>query len=72
MRPVIENDFLKDEFKGKQVNDYEFREDGVIVRKDRWEMGIRRISGILGYRDFEIIDLIDEVQRLKDKDISDE
>jgi len=38
MRSVTENNFRKEEFKGKDPLGYEFREDGAIVRKDRWEM----------------------------------
>lgn len=70
MREVIENDFRKDEFKGKNPKDYEFRDDGAIVRKDRWEMGIRRIASIFKYSDFEIEDMIEDIQLLKDKEIN--
>ena len=39
-RMVTEEDFRMPEFRGAKVEDYEFRKDGKIVRKDRWERGI--------------------------------
>lgn len=63
-RPVTENDFRKDEFKDKDPADYEFRHDGKIVRKDRWETGIKTISAILNFRDYEIQDLVERVREL--------
>ena len=65
---VTENDFRKDEFKDKDPKDYEFRKDGVIVRKDRWEMGMRIIASILVEGDYEIDDIIQMVRDLKIKD----
>jgi len=50
-----------------KIEDYEFRADGAIVRKDRWEMGIRSIFNIVtdGYVDFEINDIVEIVRDLK-------
>ena len=36
-REVTEADFRMPEFKDAEPKDYEFRADGKIVRKDRWE-----------------------------------
>lgn len=44
-RQVTERDFRMPEFRNADPNDYEFRDDGVLVRKDRWEMGVVRIAG---------------------------
>lgn len=60
MRAVTERDFRRPEFMEANPEDYEFRADGEIVRKDRWEMGFRRIVSIAGCcsRDFEIDDVV--------------
>lgn len=65
-RPVSERDFRMPEFRDADPNDYEFREDGKIVRKDRWEQGIRSIVSIVRSprSDFEIDEVIEEI-RLK-------
>lgn len=65
-RTVTEEDFRMPEFRGAKVEDYEFREDGKIVRKDRWERGIYRINEALGdpRREFEIDDLVSAVRAL--------
>jgi len=65
-REVTENDFRKREFQGKDPADYEFRGDGEVVRKDRWEEAIHRIRYILGdtRRDFEVNDIVSAVEAL--------
>jgi len=63
---VTENDFRKDEFKDKDPEDYEFRDDGVIVRKDRWQMGMLNIAAILNLRDFEIENVVEIVRKHKE------
>jgi len=72
-RQVTENDFRKDEFKDANVEDYEIRDDGAVVRKDRWEQGIRKIASILSinYADinftrgeFEIGDVVLAVDKV--------
>lgn len=68
-RAVTENDFRKDEFKNKDPDDYEFRNDGKIVRKDRWEMGIRNISSILSLREIEVADVVERVRELNQHNI---
>lgn len=66
MRDVTEEDFRMPKFRGKDPKDYEFREDGEVVRKDRWETAIYRIRSILGdrRREFEIEDVINAVDAL--------
>lgn len=61
MRKVTEDDFRMPEYKGAKVEDYEFRLDGQLVRKDRWQMGIYRMISILqlNSRDFEISEALD-------------
>ncbi|MEG0969430.1 MAG: hypothetical protein RSG92_29145, partial [Pseudomonas sp.] len=53
---VTERDFRMPEFRDAKPEDYEFRGDGKIVRKDRWETGIYSIRYALGdrRREFEI------------------
>lgn len=48
MRKVTLDDFIIPEYRGKNPEDYEFRHDGKIVRKDRWETGIHKIHTMLG------------------------
>lgn len=65
-REVTERDFRMPEFRDADPKDYEFRGDGKIVRKDRWEMGIQRIRELVGLNvsEFEIPEVIDAVRRL--------
>lgn len=67
-RAVIEADFRIPEFRDAKPEDYEFREpDGKLVRKDRWERGIRKIASILemgGRVGFEIEEVITKVEFL--------
>lgn len=63
---VTERDFRRPEFRDADPKDYERREDGRIVRKDRWERGIRRIRSLLGdhRREFEVDDVVSAVAAL--------
>ena len=66
-RVVTERDFRRPEFYDADPKDYEFRADGAIVRKDRWEMGIRNIwnivnGGLTPRSDFEIKDVVESVR----------
>lgn len=65
-RKVTERDFRRPEFRDSDPSDYEFRGDGKIVRKDRWETGIRRVQFALGMntREFEIDDVVNAVKAL--------
>ncbi|MGL4265160.1 MAG: hypothetical protein ACRCTX_26350 [Afipia sp.] len=67
--PVTERDLRMPEFRhlnAEDLDDYEFREDGKIVRKDRWENAIRRIRSALGdpRREFEIDEVVSAVRAL--------
>ena len=44
-RQVTEKDFRAAEFRDADPADYEFRDDGKLVRKDRWEQGMFEILG---------------------------
>lgn len=54
------------EFRDAKVEDYEFRDDGKLVRKDRWECAIRSIRHLVGItgREFEIPDVVDAVRKM--------
>jgi hypothetical protein len=67
-RQITERDLRIPEFKDSKLEDLEFRDDGAIVRKDRWETGICSIACILtgGAREFEIPDLVERVRALQD------
>lgn len=45
---VTERDFRMPEFWDAKPEDYERREDGRIVRKDRWETTVRAIATAIG------------------------
>jgi len=64
-RPVTERDFRKYEFYDAKPEDYEFREDGKIVRKDRWETAIRSIASLFGMArtHFEIDEIVAHVDQ---------
>lgn len=60
-REVTERDFRAPEFRDAKVEDYEFRGDGALVRKDRWEMAVHRIRELVGQgsrREFEISEVV--------------
>lgn len=66
MSDVTERDLRMPEFRDAKLEDLEFRADGKIVRKDRWETGIRAIRSALGdsRRDFEVADVVQAVKAL--------
>jgi hypothetical protein len=64
---VTERDLRMPEFRDAKLEDLEFRADGKIVRKDRWERGIVRIAHMVGFnsRDgFEIDEVVEKVRVL--------
>lgn len=64
-RQVTELDFRRPEFRDAKPEDYEFRDDGVLVRKDRWETGIHQIKSAVGIRGgFEVSEVVEAVERL--------
>lgn len=62
----MERDLRMPEFRDANLEDLEFRDDGKVVRKDRWETGIRKIRDALGdhRRNFEISDVVQAVNAL--------
>lgn len=66
MRKVTERDIRIPEFRDANVEDLEFRSDGKVVRKDRWETGIHRIRGALGdhRNEFEIDEIVAAVEAM--------
>lgn len=66
MRAVTEEDFRLPEFRGKDPKDYEFRPDGKVVRKDRWENAIHSCRYALGDRrgEFEVDEIVCAVRAL--------
>jgi hypothetical protein len=66
-REVTEKDLRAPEYRQGEPSEYEFRDDGKIVRKDRFEQGMRDISAILfGPRhQYEIPEVVGEVHRLR-------
>lgn len=65
-RQVTESDFRRPEYLGADPKDYEFRADGALVRKDRWERGIKEIVNILhmNSREFEISEVVSRVREI--------
>ena len=65
-RAVTEMDFRRPEFLYAKVEDYELRADGKVVRKDRWENGIRKIASILRIpAEWEISEVVQAVDALE-------
>lgn len=69
MKQATEQDLRMPHLRDADPADYEVREDGAVVRKDRWETGIRNIAGALGWSrtPYEIEDVVREVERLVEK-----
>lgn len=66
-RAVTEIDFRMPEFRDAKTEDYEFRDDGQIVRKDRWERGVRSVASAIGFtgrREWEIEDVVQRVREI--------
>lgn len=65
-KEVTEKDIRIPEFRDAKLEELEFRDDGKVVRKDRWETGIHRIRRALGdrHREFEIDDVCQAVEAL--------
>ena len=63
---ITERDIRMPEFRDAKLEDLERRDDGKIVRKDRWETAIHSIRYALGdrRRDFEIPEIVAAVKAL--------
>lgn len=68
-RQVTELDFRMPEYRDAKTEDFEFRSDGKLVRKDRWETAIGSIRFLVGCsgREFEIPDVVEAVRKLTDE-----
>lgn len=66
-REVTERDLRAAEYSDGKPDEYEFRSDGKIVRKDRFQGGMRDIAAIVfGYgHDYEIADVVKAIHRLQ-------
>lgn len=66
MREVTERDLRMPEFRDAKPEDLEFREDGKLVRKDRWETGLRNVASIIGWtrKEWEIQEVVEAVRGL--------
>lgn len=65
-REVTEMDLRLPEFRTTRPDELEFRRDGRLVRKDRWESAVHRIRSIVGQTggEFEIDEVVDGVRCL--------
>jgi hypothetical protein len=66
-RQVTEDDVRLPEFRGIRLDNLEFRDDGKVVRKDRWMMGMYRVAGHLGMsarKGFEIEEVVERIEKL--------
>jgi hypothetical protein len=64
-------DFRMPEFRDAKAEDYEFRDDGTIVRKDRWERGIRNVASAVGFTgrlEWEIDDVVARVREIASRE----
>jgi hypothetical protein len=64
-REVTERDLRMPEFRHiDDLSKLEIRDDGKVVRKDRWEVTVRNIVSLLGWgrRDFECFEVRAEVE----------
>lgn len=75
-RAVTERDFRMQQFRDADPADYEMRDDGRIVRRDRWEMTVRKIAGLMGYdaregfeTDLLVMTVSSLVDRAEEKDV---
>ena len=63
----MERDLRAADYRDGKPDEYEFRSDGKIVRKDRFQSGMRDIAAIVfgcGY-DYEIADVVKAIHRLQ-------
>ena len=66
-REVTERDLRAAEYRDGKPDKYEFRSDGKVVRKDRFQSGMRDIAAIVfgcGH-DYEITDVIKSIHSLQ-------
>lgn len=68
-KKVTEQDFRLPEFRDADPEDYEFRDDGKVVRKDRWKTGMHSVASAMGFPrgGFEIDDVVEAVRQMAKK-----
>lgn len=73
-REVTERDLRQPQFRDVKPDELEFRRDGVLVRKDRWEQGFRRVASLLSRYDkaidkngFEIDEIVNHLDKILDQ-----
>lgn len=66
-RQVTERDLRRPEFMDCEPDDLEWRDDGTLARRDRWERGIREIAGIVGVNPRKVFEVDDVVRLVRDK-----
>jgi len=64
-RAVTEQDFRLPQYRDAKVEDYEFRGDGKLVRKDRFQTGMRDIAWLFFSSDYEIPEVVARVEFIK-------
>lgn len=71
-RKVTERDLRLPEFRDiENLDELEFRDDGKVVRKDRWQQAITAIVGAIGWarREYELPEVVEQVrQHVSDTD----
>ena len=69
---VTADDFIMPEFRNANPKNYERRGDGKIVRKDRWETGLRNIATIVGMgrSEFEISQVVERIRQLASHELA--
>lgn len=67
MREVTEQDLRAPQYREGKPDEYEFRDDGKIVRKDRFVRGMQDIAAIIfgGRHQYEIAEVVAAVHRLQ-------
>ncbi len=67
MHEVTERDLRAPQYRDGNPDEYEFRADGKIVRKDRFVRGMQDIAAILfgGRHQYEIAEVVAAVHRLQ-------
>lgn len=68
-KEVTERDLRDPRFQHGEPSDYEFREDGSIALKNRWETGLRNIASIMGMarEPWEVDDIVNMVRELRER-----
>lgn len=77
-RTVTERDLRMPQFRDADPEDLEFRDDGKLVRKDRWETGFQKVANAMkmnrgsGFEIPDVVDAVVEMAEAVDKMIGDD